>query len=142
AVFTLHRRAANALVDFWHAERINPPFEPNHPIGRNATVVLRGLTTTRQVERVLAIYGDSVRERPTGTADPFDASTFQILLERSDGRIGQLLPEASAIWDRAAEEQLPSISAQFVSENLPQEDSPTPDEAVSDDDTLSALWNK
>src|SRR6267378_3038575 len=27
AVFTLHRRAANALADFWHAERINPPFE-------------------------------------------------------------------------------------------------------------------
>lgn len=143
AVFTLHRRAANALADFWHAERINPPFEPNHPMGRNATVVLRGLTTTRQVERILAIYGDSAREKPTRSADPFDPSSFQLLLDRCDGRIGQLLPEASALWDRAAEEQLPSITAQFVSENLPGPDeTPSVPESVSDDDTLGALWNK
>jgi hypothetical protein len=143
AAFTFHRRAANALADFWHAERINPPFEPEHPIGRNAAVVLQGLKTTHQVERLLAIYLDSVREKPTGNAEPFDASTFQLLLERSDGRIGMLLPEASALWDRAADEQVPVITAQFVSENLPaQEDAPVSTEGVSDEDTLKALWNR
>jgi hypothetical protein len=143
AVFTFHRRAAAALADFWHAERINPPFEPNHPIGRTATVVLQGLTTTAQVERLLATYLDSVRQKPTGTADPFDPSTFQVLLERCEGRIGLLLPDAFALWDRAAEEQLPSINAQFVVANLPEmEDIETPPEGVSDEDTLSALWKR
>jgi len=142
AVFTLHRRAASALTDFWHLERINPPFEPAHPVGRSATVVLHGLTTTRQVERVLAVYLDSVRAKPSGTADPFDPSAFQILLEHCEGRIGQLLPEASALWQRAAEAQLPSITAQFIAENpVAPEETPSLDR-VSDDDTLEALWNR
>lgn len=143
AVFTFHRRAALALADFWAAERINPPFEPNHPIGRNACVVLRGLTSTAQVERLLAIYADAVRQKPTGSAEPFEPSTFQILLDRSEGRIGQLLPEACALWDRAAEEQLPSIPAQFVQDNLPEtEDVENEPDVASDEDTLSALWNR
>ncbi len=145
AVFTFHRRAANALADFWHMERINPPFEPKHPIGRNACVVLRGLQSTRQVERLLATYLDTVRQRPTHTADPFDPSAFQSLLDRSDGRIGQLLPEASALWDRAADEQMASINAQFVAENLPPIDAERLEpayESVSDHDTLNALWHK
>jgi hypothetical protein len=54
AIFTCHRRAAIALADFWQLERINPPFEPNHPVGRHACVVLRGLTTTAQIEQLLA----------------------------------------------------------------------------------------
>lgn len=143
AVFTFHRRAALALADFWLAERINPPFEPNHPIGRNACAVLRGLTSTKQVERLLAIYADAVRQKPSGSADPFEPATFQLLLDRSDGRIGQLLPEASALWDRAAEEQMPSITAKFVQENLPEtEEVESETEAASDEDTLSALWNR
>lgn len=143
SIFTFHRRAAIALADFWHAERINPPFEPEHPIGRNATVVLRGLTTDAQIERLLATYLDSVRQKPTGTAEPFEPATFQILRQRCDGRIGQLLPEACALWDRATEEQLSTISAQFVSDNLPEQDEvETPTEAVSDEDTLNALWNR
>lgn len=142
AIFTFHRRAAIALADFWHAERLTP-FEPDHPIGRNATVVLRGLTTDAQVERLLATYLDSVRQKPTGKADPFEAATFQILRQRSDGRIGQLLTEACSLWDRAAEEQLSTISAQFVSDNLPEEDGvEAPTEAISDEDTLNALWNR
>ena len=56
AIFTFHRRAAIALKDFWVAERINPPFDTKHPIGRNACVVLSGLTSTRQVERLLTTY--------------------------------------------------------------------------------------
>jgi hypothetical protein len=143
AVLTFHRRAANALVDFWHAERINPPFEPTHAIGRNACVVLRGLKTTHQVERLLSTYLDSVRHKPTGTAEPFDPSAFQLLLDRSDGRIGLLLPDAYALWERANEEQAASIDTQFVSENLPAvEGEETPHETVSDDDTLNALWKR
>jgi hypothetical protein len=143
AIFTFHRRAAIALADFWVAERINPPFEPKHPIGRNACVVLSGLTSTRQVERLLTTYGDAVRQKPQGTAEPFDPSTFQLLLDRSEGRIGQLLPEACALWDRAAEAQLPSITADFVQENLPEtEDIDNEPDAASDEDTLNALWNR
>jgi hypothetical protein len=144
AVFTFHNRAAQELADFWHLERINPPFWPQDPMGRPATVVLRGLKTPDQVERLLAMYLDSVRETQTGTADPFDPSTFEVLLKRCDGRIGQLLPEAYAVLEQAADEGLPSISAEFIQKNLPV----TPDldirtEEVSDqDDTLVALWNR
>jgi hypothetical protein len=143
AIFTFHRRAALALEDFWLAERINPPFEPKHPIGRNACVVLSGLTSTKQVERLLATYADAVRQKPTGSAEPFEPSTFQLLLDRSEGRIGQLLPEACALWDRAAEEQLPSISVKFVQESLPETEGVENEiEGASDEDTLSALWNR
>lgn len=142
AVFTFHNRAAQALADFWHLERINPPFWPQDPMGRPATVVLSGLTTTEQVERLLATYLDSVRENPTGTAEPFEPSTFQVLLERCDGRIGQLLPEAYAVLDQAAEGQLPTISGQYIVDSLPGSfEVEARADVASDQDTLDALWN-
>ena len=144
AVFTLHNRAAQALADFWHAERLNPPFWPQDPMGRPATVVLRGLTTEVQVEALLATYLDSVREDPSesGTA-PFEQSAYQALLERSDGRIGRMLSEAYAILDQAAESLLPSIGGRFIADNLPgQHTDEGHVEVVSDDDTLGALWNR
>ena len=143
AVFTFHLRAATALYDFWHQERLNPPFSPQDPIGRTATTVLRGLTTASQVEALLTTYLDSARELPTGTADPFETSTYQVLLERCDGRIGQILSEAYAILDSAADELLPSISGSFILDNVPgPQDSPSYAEPASDDDTLAALWNQ
>jgi len=142
AVFTFHNRAAQVLADFWHLERLNPPFWPQDPMGRPATVVLKGLTTVNQIENLLATYLDSVREKPTGTADPFEPSTFQVLLERCDGRIGQLLPEAYAILEQAAEAQLPTIPGQFIEDSMPVDaEADTPTDAVSDQDTLDALWN-
>ena len=143
AVFTLHNRAAMALHDFWLQERLNPPFSPQDPIGRTATTVLKGLTSEGQVEALLATYLDSVREHPTGTADPFEPSTYQVLLDRCDGRIGQILSEAYAILDHAADELLPSIAGHFILDSLPgPQDSPSYEEPASDDDTLAALWNQ
>ena len=143
AVFTFHNRAAAALNDFWHLERLNPPFSPQDPIGRTATTVLEGLTSVGQVEALLTTYLDSVRECPTGTADPFETSTYQVLLERCEGRIGQILSEAYAILDQASDELLPSISGSFILGSLPgPQDSPNYAEAASDDDTLAALWNQ
>ena len=143
AVFTFHIRAAKALIDFWLLERLNPPFSPQDPMGRGATTVLRGLTTTGQIEALLTTYLDSVKEHPTGTADPFETSTFQVLLERCDGRIGQILSEAYAILDMAADELLPAISGDFILGSLPgPQDSPSYTEPASDDDTLAALWNR
>ena len=143
AVFTLHNRAATALNDFWHLERLNPPFSPQDPMGRTATTVLKGLTSEGQVEALLATYLDSVREHPTGTADPFEPSTYQVLLDRCDGRIGQILSEAYAILDHAADESLPSIAGHFILDSLPgPQDSPSYEEPASDDDTLAALWNQ
>jgi hypothetical protein len=142
AVFTLHNRAAQALADFWQLERLNPPFWPQDPMGRPATVVVAGLTSIQQVERLLVTYLDSVRTSPTGTAEPFEPSTFQVLLDRCDGRIGQLLPEAYAILEQAAEAQLPTISSQYILENMPVQMEPSAAaETASDQDTLSALWN-
>ena len=144
AVFTLHNRAAQALADFWHYERLNPPFWPQDPMGRSATVVLRGITTEEQVEALLATYLDSVRENPSesGTA-PFEQSTYRSLLERSDGRIGRMLSEAYAVLDQAAESLLPSITGHFIVDKLPvQHTDEGRVEAVSDDDTLGALWNR
>jgi hypothetical protein len=141
-VFTLHNRAAQALADFWQLERLNPPFWPQDPMGRPATVVVAGLTSIQQVERLLVTYLDSVRTSPTGTAEPFEPSTFQVLLDRCDGRIGQLLPEAYAILEQAAEAQLPTISSQYILENMPVQMEPSAAaETASDQDTLSALWN-
>lgn len=144
AIFTFHNRAAQALADFWHLERINPPFSPQDPIGRTATVVLKGLTSTDQVEDLLTTYLDSARESPNGTAGPFEPSAFQVLLDRSDGRIGQALSEAYAILDQAAEDLLPSISGDFIADNLRgQQETSSEVTTVADDDTdtLEALWN-
>lgn len=141
AVFTLHTRAAQALADFWHAERINPPFWPDDPIGRSATVKLKGLTSPEQVATLLATYLDSVRDVPNGTAEPFEESAFPILLARCDGRIGQLLAEAYAILDAAADEGVPAITAQFIEKlmgEVPEDE--TSGSSSSDDDTLDELW--
>lgn len=143
AVFTFHNRAATALHDFWLLERLNPPFSPQDPIGRTATTVLKGLTGVGQVEALLTTYLDSVRENPTGNADPFESSTYQVLLDRCDGRIGQILSEAYAILDQASDDLLPSISGSFILDSLPgPQDSPSYAEAGSDEDTLAALWNQ
>lgn len=143
AIFTFHNRAAQALADFWQLERLNPPFWPQDPMGRPAIVVVKGVTSINHVEKLLATYLDSVRENPTNTAEPFESSAFQVLLDRCDGRIGQLLPEAYAILEQAAEAQLPTISAQFILENMP---TPTDNQlaldTASDQDTLNALWNR
>lgn len=142
AVFTFHNRAAQALADFWHLERLNPPFWPQDPMGRPAIAILKGLTSITQVETLLATYLDSVREKPTGSAEPFEPSTFQVLLDRSDGRIGQLLAEAYAVLDQAADDQLPSISGKFIVDSIPgQPETDGRTEVVSDKDTLEALWN-
>ncbi len=144
AVFTFHNRAAQALADFWHAERLTPPFWPQDPMGRPATVVLKGLTTEKQVEVLLATYLDSVRENPSesGTA-PFEQSTYRVLLERSDGRIGRMLSEAYAVLDQAADSLLPSISGKFIVDSLPgQQADDVHIEVVPDNDTLGALWNR
>lgn len=141
AVFTFHQRAAHALAYFWQAERINPPFSPQDPMSKPAVVVIEGLTSVKQVEQLLATYLDSARDVAAGTADPFEPSTFQIMLDRSDGRIGQLLSEAYTIFDQAAEAQLPSISGDFIVNNLPGQETEAIAAAVSDEDTLDALWN-
>lgn len=143
AVFTFHNRAGHALADFWQLERLNPPFWPSDPMGKPATVVVKGLTSISHVEQLLATYLDSVRATPTGSAEPFDPSAFQVLLEMCDGRIGQLLPEAYAVLEQAAEAQLPVISGQFISQNMPAPiDNQSAADIVSDQDTLNALWNR
>ncbi len=142
AVFTFHNRAALALADFWQQERLNPPFWPQDPMGRPAIVVLKGLASTTQVEALLATYLDSVRDVPTGTAEPFEPSAFQPLLDRCEGRIGHLLAEAYAVLDQAAEASLPSIPGSFITNSLPGvPDAESEGEASSDQDTLEALWN-
>jgi len=143
AVFTFHNRAGQALADFWQLERLNPPFWPQDPMGKPATVIVKGVTSISQVEKLLATYLDSVRANPTGTAEPFEPSAFQVLLDRCDGRIGQLLPEAYAILEQAAEVQLPTISAQFILENMPAPTDTQPSvDTASDQDTLNALWKR
>ena len=141
AVFTFHTRAADALADFWHAERINPPFWPDDPIGRAATVKLKGLTMLEQVESLLATYLDSVREVPISTAEPFEASTFPILLSRSDGRIGQLLADAYGFLEAGADQQIASISSSFL-ESLTGDvvDDGETTASESDDEILDELW--
>ena len=99
------------------------------------------MTSVAQVEQLLATYLDTVREQPTGTADPFEPSAFQVLLNRCEGRIGQLLPEAYAVLEEAAEAQVPSISAQFIMNMPGQKDEVTVPPTVSDEDTLDELWN-
>jgi hypothetical protein len=144
AIFTFHNRAAHALADFWHLERINPPFWPQDPMGRPATVVLKGLTSITQVEGLLATYLDSVRENHTGSAEPFDPSAFQILLERCDGRIGQLLAEAYSVLEQAADLGLSSITGQFIADAMPEpvDSGGQAETATSQEDTLEALWNR
>ena len=141
AVFTFHTRAADALADFWHAERISPPFWPDDPIGRAATVKLKGLTLLKQVESLLGTYLDSVREVPNGTAEPFEPSTFPILLSRSDGRIGQLLADAYGFLEAGADQQIASISSNFLESltgDVVEDGETTAGE--SDDEILDELW--
>ena len=119
AVFTFHVRAQDALGWMWRQERL-PSFDPDDPANQGSIVVLRGLHSTDQVNDLLITYLDTRRTDRTaiGTLRPFEPSALDILLERSEGRVGILLQDAYRVIDSAALEERASIDGPYVRDLL------------------------
>jgi len=103
AIFTFHIRAQQQLGWMWRQERL-PSFDPDDPANQGSVVVLRGLRTVDQVRDLLVTYLDTrrVNRADVGIIRPFEPSALDILLQRSEGRVGILLQDAYRILDSAA----------------------------------------
>jgi len=85
------------------------------PVAEGSVVVLRGIQTVEQARELLVTYLNT--RRTDGESDdlsPFEENVLPILIERSAGRPGILLQFAYKLFDRAADQGLPTIDREFA----------------------------
>ena len=116
--FTFHQAAAQNLEQDWQANRL-PSFDP---ISANASavVVLRGLQDDQQVEELLKVWMEPVRNEHAGTSpiSPFTPDVLSVLRSVSQGRAGVLLNRASELIYAGAAAQVGEIDGAFAQQHF------------------------
>jgi hypothetical protein len=108
-VFTFHVRAADALNEMWSLNRL-PSYDPEDPANEGSVVVLRGIQDVDQARELLVTYLNVTRiEGESDELSPFQENVLPVLMEKAGGRPGIFLRDAYRLWDRAAEQGLPTI---------------------------------
>jgi hypothetical protein len=114
--FTMHDTAAAELEDFWVPHRL-----PSYHLQRanmGQIVLFEGLGDDHAAAEVLAAW--MTPERMDGFSgdphDPFELSAVRALRERSEGRVGQLLVDATKVVDAAETDRVPTIDGDYVRE--------------------------
>ena len=112
--FTFHQAAAQNLEQDWQANRL-PSFDPS-PANASAVVVLRGLQDDQQVEELLKVWMEPVRNEHAGPSpiSPFTPDVLGVLRSLSQGRAGVLLNRASELLYAGAEAQVGEIDGAFA----------------------------
>jgi hypothetical protein len=112
-IFTFHNRAAQALERSWEENRL-PPFEVSSS-NTSAVVVLGGLKDVEQAKELLRVYLEDARvDDVEDDLLPFEPAAVEVLREVAAGRPGILLSRARELLNAAAEQELPTISANFA----------------------------
>jgi hypothetical protein len=116
--FTFHEAAARNLDLDWGANRL-PSFDPS-PANASAVVVLRGLQSEQQVEELLKVWMEPVRNEHAGPTpiSPFTPDVLGVLRSVSQGRAGVLLNRASELLYAGAEAQVGEIDGAFARQHF------------------------
>jgi len=116
--FTFHQAAAQNLEQDWQANRL-PSFDTN-AANASAVVVLRGLQSDQQVEELLKVWMEPVRNEHAGPSpvSPFTLDVLGVLLSVSQGRAGVLLNRASELLYAGAEAQVGEIDGAFAQQHF------------------------
>ncbi len=116
--FTFHQEAALNLEGDWQANRL-PSFDHN-PGNASAVVILRGLQSDEQVEELLKVWMEPVRNEHAGASpvSPFTPDVLGVLRSVSRGRAGMLLNRASELIYAGAEAQVGEIDATFARQHF------------------------
>jgi hypothetical protein len=116
--FTFHQAAAQNLEHDWQANRL-PSFDPN-PGNASAVVVLRGLQSDQQVEELLKVWMEPVRNEHAGPSpiSPFTPDVLGVLRSVSQRRAGVLLNRASELLYAGAEAQVGEIDGAFAQQHF------------------------
>jgi hypothetical protein len=113
-VFTFHVRAADALNEMWSLNRL-PSYDPEDPANEGSVVVLRGIQDVDQARELLVTYLNVTRiDGDSDEVSPFHENVLPLLIEKAGGRPGIFLRDAYRLWDRAAEQGLPTIDRKAV----------------------------
>ena len=113
-VFTFHVRAADALNEMWSLNRL-PSYDPEDPANDGTVVVLRGIQDVDQARELLVTYLNITRiEGDSDEVSPFQENVLPILIEKAGGRPGIFLRDAYRLWDRAADQGLPTIDRKLA----------------------------
>jgi hypothetical protein len=116
--FTFHQAAAQNLEQDWQANRL-PSFDPN-PANASAVVVLRGLQSDQQVEELMKVWMEPVRNEHAGPSpiSPFTPDVLGVLRSVAQGRAGVLLNRASELLYAGAEAQVGEIDGAFAQQHF------------------------
>ena len=113
-LFTFHVRAADALNEMWSLNRL-PSYDPEDPANEGSVVVLRGIQDVDQARELLITYLNERRtEGGSDELSPFQENVLPVLIEKAGGRPGILLRDAYRLFDRAAEQGLPTIDREVA----------------------------
>jgi len=116
--FTFHQAAAQNLEQDWQANRL-PSFDTS-PANASAVLVLRGLQTDEQVEELLKVWMEPVRNEHAGMSaiSPFTPDVLGVLRSVSQRRAGILLNRASELLYAGAEAQVGEIDGAFAQQHF------------------------
>jgi hypothetical protein len=116
--FTFHAEAARNLEQDWHQNRL-PSFDTS-PANSAALVVLRGLRDNDQVEELLKVWMEPVRNEHAGPSpiSPFTDDVLPVLLSVSQGRAGMLLYRANELLFAGAQAQVGEIDGAFAQQHF------------------------
>jgi len=144
-LFTFHIRASYALSEMWSLNRL-PSYDPEDAANETSIVVLRGIQNVDQARELLVTYLNTRRaEGEEDDLSPFKENVLPVLMAKSGGRPGVFLQDAYKLFDRAAEQGLPTIDKQFAESFLKLKSGvgrgtavsiPDPDDARDIDDLL------
>jgi hypothetical protein len=85
-------------------------YDPEDPANEGSVVVLRGIQDVDQARELLVTYLNVTRiEGESDDLSPFQENVLPVLMEKAGGRPGIFLRDAYRLWDRAAEQGLPTI---------------------------------
>ncbi len=114
-VLTMHPAAARTIEEFWSLARL-PKIDHLSRQNERVTVILKAINKLEEAERLLGHYIDRYRSKGATLERlyPFDKGALQILMDRNDGRAGQILKMAHDLIEEGARRQWNMIGTNEV----------------------------
>ncbi len=121
-ILTMHPRGRDSIKELWREARL-PNIDYDKAESKDRCVILRGIETVEEAERLLFVYLSPERSSPDPTASlthPFNKAAVAGLRDHAEGRPGYILSLAARALEEGAKRNVAIIDAALV------------DEAVSD----------
>jgi len=115
-ILTMHPRGRDSIRELWRDARL-PTIDYDKAESRDRCVILRGIETAEDAERLLAVYlsPERIQGTPEGSGiHPFEPDAVARLRDHAEGRPGYILSLAARVLEEGAKRNVATIDSSLV----------------------------